>query len=136
MPQEIDIPDDDCDCCKILIVDDNEFNLYTQAMLLQVIDPKFTSETANNGQSAIEMVVKKHDDETCNCDYKLIIMDCNMPVMDGFQATKLIKEMIARNEIPDIIIAACTAAYESLTSIPAFGISRFDEFLKKPIQTQ
>jgi CheY-like chemotaxis protein len=53
-----------------------------------------------NGLIAVEAVVKREEERrrnACRCgresgNYKLILMDCNMPVMDGFESTKKIKE--------------------------------------------
>jgi CheY-like chemotaxis protein len=56
---------------------------------------KIKSDKALNGKIAVEMVaqrIKQNENDPCRCsrkraNYKLIFMDCNMPVMDGFQAT-------------------------------------------------
>ena len=43
-------------------------------------------DSAYNGEDAMKKVLKKYKDKTCDCYYKIILMDCNMPVMDGFTA--------------------------------------------------
>ncbi|TNV83902.1 hypothetical protein FGO68_gene8386 [Halteria grandinella] len=95
----------------ILVVDDNVFNLITiQSILQETL--KMDSDSAMNGQEAVECVKARQVEEQvrpCNCgkasrNYKLIFMDCNMPVMDGLQATGIIKKML-----PQIFIAALTA---------------------------
>jgi two-component system CAI-1 autoinducer sensor kinase/phosphatase CqsS len=66
----------------ILIVDDENVNLKYSAKILENFD--FKVKTAMNGEKAIEIL----DQE--NCD--LILMDINMPVLDGYKATKLIRK--------------------------------------------
>jgi two-component system CAI-1 autoinducer sensor kinase/phosphatase CqsS len=66
----------------ILIVDDENVNLKYSAKILENFD--FKVKIAMNGKEAIEIL----DQE--NCD--LILMDVNMPVLDGYEATKLIRK--------------------------------------------
>ncbi len=63
-----------------LIVDDEEFNLYLIKNILQKWEVSFTE--AHNGQEAVELANKTA--------YDLILMDIRMPVMDGYEAAKLI----------------------------------------------
>jgi len=66
---------------KILIVEDNKINqIVTQNILKK---ENFVSDIVENGILAIDAVKEEH--------YDLILMDLNMPVMDGFQATKAIR---------------------------------------------
>jgi len=89
---------------KILIVDDNPFNLVVAEQL--VASHGYRVATVLSGQSAIEAV----KEGTKNGDYvRLIFMDCQMPVMDGFEASRALKEMMLKKEIPDIPIVALTA---------------------------
>ena len=64
------------------------------------------SDKAMNGEEALVLVkqrVAEMKENSCACHscshlpYSLIFMDCNMPVMDGFTATKLIKQYIQEN---------------------------------------
>ena len=85
----------------MLIVDDNIFNIVTVQTILQTMYG-LEADKALNGQEAIELILKREQDKqthNCHCQtpypgYRLILMDCNMPVMDGFEATSKIKEMI------------------------------------------
>lgn len=52
-------------------------------------------DSAFNGRDAIKKVMGKYKERSCECYYKIILMDCNMPVMDGFTACKKLKQMIA-----------------------------------------
>ncbi len=96
---------------KILIVDDNSINLMITQKNVQKI-PGCFSETTKNGRKAISLVKEK--------DYDLVLMDINMPDMDGFEATKHIRLFN-----PDIPILALTAlnSEEILTKAKASGMN-------------
>jgi len=90
-----------------LIVDDDEFNYIALKLLLK--NMKFESEYANNGKKAIDMIKSNNENKEIDEQYKIIFMDCNMPVMDGFCATKRINYLISRKKINKVPIIACTA---------------------------
>ena len=72
-----------CECARILIVDDNGLNIYALEILLKNFGHK--SDYATNGKLAIEKITEqKH--KRCGCQYELVLMDLNMPLMNGFQA--------------------------------------------------
>ena len=79
----------------ILICDDEKFNcdiIYGFLMILGVPNRKEVCEFAYNGQQALEKI----QESVSNNDpykYSLILMDCNMPFMDGYEATKKIRKL-------------------------------------------
>jgi signal transduction histidine kinase/DNA-binding response OmpR family regulator len=79
---------------KILIAEDNTINQEIIVDLLE--DSEIQIDLANNGQEAVEKAKEN--------SYELILMDIQMPIMDGYEATKLIKE-----HDKDIKIVALTA---------------------------
>jgi len=46
----------------------------------------------------------------CSCEFKLILMDCYMPLMTGYEAAKTLKQKIKMEILPEIYIVACSAA--------------------------
>ena len=91
---------------KILLVEDNEINLEIETELLSGLG--LIIDTAENGKDAIEKVAGSTPNE-----YSLILMDIQMPIMDGWQAAKAIRELDnpALARIP--IIALSANAFES-----------------------
>ena len=91
---------------KILLVEDNEINLEIETEILQGLG--FIIETAVNGNIAVEKIRKSAPGE-----FALVLMDIQMPVMDGLQATQLIRniENPVLAKIP--IIALSANAFES-----------------------
>ncbi len=93
---------------RVLIVDDNENNLYSlQALINRHMDVEVLS--ASSGQQAVEIALE-------NPRIDLIILDVQMPEMDGFQTATMLK---VRRRTRDIPIIFLTAAYKT------------DEFQKK-----
>eukprot|EP01016_Furgasonia_blochmanni_P029533 TRINITY_DN309_c0_g2_i2.p1 TRINITY_DN309_c0_g2~~TRINITY_DN309_c0_g2_i2.p1 ORF type:complete len:985 (-),score=87.03 TRINITY_DN309_c0_g2_i2:39-2993(-) len=93
----------------VFIVDDNPFNLQ---VLTKMLTRKFgfVCHTAYNGKEAVERIVEMSSSSQRNrTKLDMIFMDCDMPVMDGFEATKILRELMNKGELPEIPIVACTA---------------------------
>lgn len=102
---------------KILIVDDDLTNRLVLRALLK--ESGYESIEAENGELAVEAVEKNHID--------IILLDVMMPVMDGYQAAKIIKSRSDRF-IPIIFLTAMTDESALAKCIEAGG----DDFLTKP----
>jgi signal transduction histidine kinase/CheY-like chemotaxis protein len=81
---------------RVLVVDDSPVNLRVAAALLEKVGCR--TRVASDGRSAVELVAKE--------PFDLVFMDCQMPVLDGFQATRLIRRTSA------VPIVAMTASVE------------------------
>jgi two-component system sensor histidine kinase/response regulator len=81
---------------KILLVEDKEINLLLMQEVLANMQVEVT--VAVNGANAVEEAKKKMFD--------CILMDCQMPVMDGYQATRKIREIDAYQHVPIIALTA------------------------------
>ncbi|EHQ27854.1 ATP-binding protein [Mucilaginibacter paludis] len=109
---------------KILIAEDNAINVIVLKKLLKNWD--IFPDVADNGQQAVDAY--RHS------DYDVILMDINMPVMDGFEAAKTIKEMHLdkRDPIPIIAVTASIGTdVERLSSNPYL-----DDYLFKPFEPE
>lgn len=86
---------------RILLVEDNPINLTVSQDMLENLG--YIVEVASNGQEAVEAVDSRH--------YDLITMDCQMPEMDGYEATRVIreKERISGTDTASTPIVAVTS---------------------------
>ena len=82
--------------CMILIVDDNQNNIYSLKKLLESHD--FPVDTANSGEEALGKALKNN--------YALIILDVQMPGMDGFEVAETFSGYSKTKEIPIIFLSA------------------------------
>ena len=105
---------------KILVVEDNLINQQLIVAILKTLG--FTSELAADGKQGLEKMK--------NADFDLIFMDCQMPVMDGFEATK---EIRIHNK--DIVIIALTANAYKQTKAACFEAGMTD-FMTKPVKSE
>jgi two-component system response regulator len=104
----------------VLLVEDNPLN---RDMLTKRLKRKnFAVSWAENGEIAVEKAKAEKPD--------LILMDLSLPVMDGWQATQLIKTNEATKEIPIIVLTA-HAMPEDREKAMAMGA---DEYDTKPIE--
>lgn len=103
---------------KILVAEDNDSNFILMTYILKKF---YTYERAKNGKEAVDLVE--------NGAYDMVLMDIKMPVMDGLEATKAIKE-----KHPDLPIIALTAnAFDSDRQLAmAAGCN---DFLSKPVSS-
>lgn len=88
------------DCCKrILVVDDNPFNVKSIEMMLEHCF-KLRCDTAYSGAEALTIVeqrLQKLHKFGCSEYYRLILTDINMPEMDGIQMTKRVRKIYNKN---------------------------------------
>lgn len=112
---------------RILLVEDNEINREIAQELLA--DEGYTVETANDGSVALEMVKNAKPRY-----YDLILMDIQMPVMDGHKAAKAIRALEDRDRasIPIIALSANTFTEDYRRSIEA----GMDAHIPKPIRIE
>ena len=94
---------------QILIVDDDIFNISALEMILGKLN--YSNDTAYNGAEAVQLVSERNLEAQMKraSQYKLIFMDCSMPIMDGFEASAILKNKMKTGEIDEIVIIACTA---------------------------
>lgn len=90
---------------RILLVEDNELNQEIAAMILE--DYGFTIEIADNGQKAVKMI-----EESEPGYYQLVLMDVQMPVMNGYEATRVIRKLKNKKLAAIPILAMTANAFE------------------------
>jgi len=103
---------------RILIVDDQTFNINALKIILENVfklDTKSLCSIAKNGQEAVDQVIKSTEHFAGRkCGYALIFMDCNMPVLDGYEATTRIRSYIHKKQVKQPIISAVTGHTEKM----------------------
>ena len=104
---------------RILLVEDNFVN--QKVIVRQLEKLGYRADIAGNGQEAFDAVN--------NIPYDLVLMDCNMPVMDGYTATKKIRETDNIKDIPIIALTA-NAMKEDEDKCLAAGMN---DYLTKPV---
>jgi PAS domain S-box-containing protein len=107
----------------ILLVEDSQINQLVASKMLK----KYGCDIiiANNGKEAVEVHEQRHFD--------IILMDCQMPVMDGYRASMVIREFEDRTGRPPTPIVAVTANAMVGDSKRCFD-ARMDDYITKPIQ--
>lgn len=102
---------------KVLLVEDNEVNQLVAVQMLQKLN--LICDTVQNGLEAVGAVRDRH--------YDLIFMDCQMPVLDGYEATRMMRQEGIR--IPIIAMTAHAMRGDEEKCLEA----GMDEYLAKPI---
>ena len=117
----------------VLIVDDIYFN----RMVISEMIKKFhiTTKEANNGAEAIN-IVEKSFYKSSKCDIKLVLMDLNMPVMNGVQSTIRIRELeqIHRKKIKIPIVGV--TAHDSINDRNGCSNAGMQDYVVKPITNE
>ena len=107
---------------KILVVEDNKTNQMLLCILLEELDLEF--DAVDNGLEAVEAVK--------NTMYNLILMDENMPVLNGTEATKIIRTLDIGKDIPIVAVTANALKGDE----EKFMKVGMNGYLSKPIDTE
>ncbi len=124
LPPKLDKPRHNRSRGAILLVEDNPMNQRVARYVLKILG--YEVHIAVNGIEAVEMFKQR--------SYDLILMDCHMPVMDGYEATRQIRELESRTggqrEVPIIAVTAdvLTSSYELCFEVG------MNDFLPKPYE--
>jgi two-component system, cell cycle response regulator DivK len=105
---------------RILYIEDNDDNVYMLKMRFEVLDD-FEVLVADNGEAGVATAIAQRPD--------LIVMDLDLPVLDGWEASRQLKDDPATREIPIIALTA-HAMTGSREKALAAGC---DEFDTKPV---
>ncbi|MBF0141293.1 MAG: response regulator [Magnetococcales bacterium] len=107
---------------QVLLVEDNPINQRVAQEMLQNVGIAVT--LANNGQEAIYLLLDK--------DFDLVFMDVQMPMMDGYQATRQLRNMEQFKSLPIIAMTAHALTGDKDNCLAA-GMS---DYISKPIDLQ
>lgn len=110
---------------KILLVEDNAINIVVAKGLIQMFGP--TVEVVESGEQALEMLTKQRFD--------LVFMDCQMPVMDGYECTQHIRSTqssVLNHRIPIIALTANAMRGDREVCLAA----GMDDYIAKPVEAE
>ncbi len=107
---------------RILLAEDNLFNQQVASEILQ--DEGFVIEIANNGKEALDMALAR--------PYELVLMDMQMPVMDGLEATREIRKHKDSGALPILAMTANASQADRELCVSA----GMDEHITKPIDPE
>ena len=107
---------------KVLIVDDNQSNLLTLEIMLDSYN--LDIDKASNGEEALELFKKN--------EYDIIFMDCMMPIMDGYNATRKIRKIENETEVLKRPIIAITGKASKSDRAKCLDAGMTD-YMTKPI---
>jgi two-component system, sensor histidine kinase and response regulator len=108
---------------KILLVEDNQVNQTVAVGQLRRLG--YQPDTANNGAEAVELVQR--------APYDVIFMDCQMPVMDGYEATRQIRAAGDKVRQPFIVALTAHAMAGDREKCLAAGM---DDYIAKPVRRE
>ncbi len=103
---------------KILVVEDVDFN---RDLVVQLLEDKYQVSEAVNGKEGVSIAEKEKPD--------LILMDLSLPVMDGWEATRIMKANTELRSIPVIALTAHAMKGDEEKALEA----GCDDYLVKPI---
>ncbi|MES2479148.1 MAG: ATP-binding protein [Bacteroidota bacterium] len=111
--------------CRILLTEDNEFNQLVAVDTLQSLLPGIMIDIAHNGQEAIDKIKQK--------DYDMVLMDIRMPVLDGMEATKIIRKLEGKKKFTKIIAMTANVMEEDVRTYFEIGMNAY---VSKPFVQQ
>ncbi len=108
---------------KILLAEDDVFNQFLVKKVTN--DFGFALDIAENGQAAIDKLLQN--------EYDLVLMDIEMPVMDGYETTTYIRSKLGNKSNIPIIVVSCNSDLTEATKCMLLGAN---SYMSKPFNSQ
>ena len=110
---------------RVLVAEDNQVNQMVVSKMLEKMGLEY--EMADNGRQALSLLLRDYD------RFDLVLMDCEMPVMDGYEATRLLRQQEAKlqQEHKPVIALTAHVLTEHKHKAEQAGM---DDFLCKPLE--
>ncbi len=110
---------------RVLLADDDEVTRFSASRLVEIAG--YEVRAVENGEQALQALRDDH--------YDLVLMDIQMPVMDGVEATRAIRQGLSGNNSSTIPIVAMTA-YAMLGDRERFLDAGMDDYIAKPVEVE
>ena len=114
---------------KILLAEDNLTN--QKVALKQLESLGYTADVAMNGRLAVEAIARSASDAA----YDLVLMDCQMPELDGYEATQTIRSWEMQAHRRQVVIVAMTASDLEVDRQQAIAVG-MNDFITKPVRRE
>ena len=106
---------------RILVAEDNVIN---QKVILRILERLgYDAEAVPDGEAVLQRFTQT--------DFDVVLMDVHMPVMDGYEATRHLREQRANGDTPQIIALTAAAMYEDYKRCLESGM---DDYVSKPVR--
>lgn len=119
---------------SVFLIDDNETDKYIAQRILEKSKLFGRIYCFNNGLEAYEHLSNSKDDQNEWQLPAIIVLDINMPIMDGFQFLEKYQEMAVKKSWKHNLITMLTSSADPTDKKKAMGYSVVKNFLQKPFQ--
>jgi signal transduction histidine kinase/CheY-like chemotaxis protein len=113
---------------RVLVAEDNEVNQLVVGAMLEKLGCSY--QLVDDGGRAVEEFRARPD------EFDVILMDINMPVMDGYEATRRIRELTALRTVPAPVRIIALTANAMSTDRELTALAGMDDYLSKPMTIQ
>ena len=117
---------------NIMVVDDDPFNTMIICRFLEKLDLPLKIERGSNGQEALDLFKQHNKKSDLLRPFHIIFLDCQMPIMNGYEAAKNIKECIKTGGYENTVVIAITA-YNIQDEEEKCLLAGMDAVLMKPV---
>ncbi len=112
--------------CRILVAEDNPVNSKLAMKYLEKLG--YHADAVANGRLALEAIEREH--------YDLVLMDCQMPGLDGYDTTRRLREREARQPNPTRLTVVAMTAYAREDDRARCLEAGMDDYLSKPVRIE
>ncbi len=113
---------------KILLVEDNEIDVVLTKAYLEEVYSDLILEVVNNGADAIDFLLQQHEFSHCE-EPDLVLLDLNLPKIDGLEVLQVVKNTQSKNHIPIIILTTSVLCSDKNFALQNGAL----EYLEKPL---